>query len=98
MLINIFSDYKIKFIYKGCHISQEDSTPGDLYFAHDEYEKEEIINGGKFMEMIGKYLMNDKIITYFCDKGFIKIENFDPLSGEGNDIVIVFEELEKSDK
>ena len=64
MNIDIYSKYKVRFLNSGAYISQEDSTPDDIVFTHYEDDKEEIIDGGKLLDII-KYKLDDRYLSYY---------------------------------
>ena len=91
MFIDIYSKYKVRFLNTGAYISQEDSTPDDIVFTHYEDDKEEIIDGGKLLDII-KYRLNDTYLQEFSVMhNTIRIEVFNPMSGEGDKYVMVIE-------
>lgn len=95
MMIDIYGDYKITSNYEVSYISEEDSTPNDIVFSNFANTEQEIINGGLLLERIGKHLLNADISEVYFDESFIKLEFFNPTSGEAHTINIVYERIIK---
>lgn len=93
-MIDVYSNYKITLDCEGSYISQEDSTPNDIVFSKFEHNEEKIINGGLFIEKIGKYLLDTDVSEIYFDESFIKLEFFNPINGEGHTINIVYERID----
>lgn len=95
MNIDIYSKYKVRFLNSGAYISQEDSTPDDIVFTHYEDDKEEIIDGGKLLDII-KYKLNDNYLQEFSViDNTIRIEKFNYMNGEFDKYIIVIEDILK---
>lgn len=91
MNIDIYSKYKVRFLNSGAYISQEDSTPDDIVFTHYEYDKEEIIDGGKLLDII-KYKLDDMHLQEFSViDNTIRIELFNYNNGESDKYIMVIE-------
>lgn len=94
MNINIYSKYKVRFLSSGAYISQEDSTPDDKVFNHYENDEEEIIDGGKLLDII-KYRLDDSYLQEFSViDNTIRIEIFNYMNGESDKYIMVIEDLE----
>lgn len=91
MSIDIYSKYKVRFLNSGAYISQEDSTPDDIVFTHYEDDKEEIIDGGKLLDII-KYRLDDRYLQEFSViDNTIRIEIFNYMNGESDKYIMVVE-------
>lgn len=86
MTIDVYSDFKIKVKSEYNTISQEDSMPNDYVFSKDCDYTEEIVNGGVLLEILRFKLSNSDISEISIKGNNIKIENFDPSSGESSTI------------
>ena len=83
LYINIFEDYKVTKRIKGASISQEDSTPTDIYFNHYDETEEIILNGGKLIDEL-MYRMQFEFMSLEVKDDEIIIEQFNPSNGEGD--------------
>lgn len=91
MRIDIYSKYKVRFLNSGAYISQEDSTPDDIVFTHYEDDKEEIIDGGKLLDII-KYRLDDRYLQEFSViNNTIRIETFNYMNGESDKYIMIIE-------
>lgn len=96
MSIDIYSKYKVRFLNSGAYISQEDSTPDDIVFTHYEDDKEEIIDGGKLLDII-KYRLDDSHLQEFSViDNTIRIEIFNYMNGESDKYIMVIEKYLES--
>lgn len=92
MQIDIYSKYKVRFLNSGARISQEDSTFDDIAFTHYENDKEEIIDGGKLLNIIKYKLDNDYLQEFSVIGNTIRVELFNYNNGESDKYIIVIEE------
>lgn len=92
MQIDIYSKYKVRFLNSGARISQEDSTFDDIAFTYYEDDKEEIIDGGKLLNLIKSKLDDDYLQEFSVIGNTIRIELFNYNNGESDKYVIVIEE------
>lgn len=91
MSIDIYSKYKVRFLSSGAYISQEDSTPDDIIFTHYENDEEQIIDGGKLLDII-KYRLDDSYLQEFSIiDNTIRIEIFNYMNGESDKFIMVVE-------
>lgn len=91
MNIDIYSKYKVRFLNSGAYISQEDSTPDDIVFTHYEDDKEEILDGGKLLDII-KYRLDDFYLQEFSViDNTIRIKMFNYMNGESDKYIMVIE-------
>lgn len=91
MNIDIYSKYKVRFLNSGAYISQEDSTPDDIVFTHYEDDKEEIIDGGKLLDII-KYKLDDRYLQELSViDNTMRIETFNYMNGESDKYIMVIE-------
>lgn len=91
MSIDIYSKYKVRFLSSGAYISQEDSTPDDIVFTHYENDEEQIIDGGKLLDII-KYRLDDRYLQEFSIiDNTIRIEIFNYMNGESDKFIMVVE-------
>lgn len=96
MSIDIYSKYKVRFLNSGAYISQEDSTPNDIVFNHYEDDEEQIIDGGKLLDII-KYRLNDSYLQELSViENTIRIETFNYMNGESDKFIMVVEEYLES--
>lgn len=97
MSIDIFSNYKVRRLLTSCDISQEDSTPGDIVYVKNEYDTEEILNGGVLIERIAKLFLDN----YFCNMSVIdntlRLSIFNYNNGTGDDYIIVIERCDSNE-
>lgn len=97
MSIDIFSNYKVKISLTSSGILQEDSAPGDIVYVKNEYDTEEILNGGVLIERIAKLLLDN----HFCDMSIIdntlRVITFNHYNGTGDDYVIVIERCDNNE-
>lgn len=91
MNIDIYSKYKVRFLNSGAYISQEDSTPNDIAFTHYEDYKEEIIDGGKLLEIIRHRLDDAYLQELSVINNIIRIEIFNYMNGENDKYIMVIE-------
>ena len=91
MCIDIYSKYKVRFLNSGAYISQEDSTPDDIVFTHYEDDKEEIIDGGKLLDIIKYKLDNSYLQEFSVIDNTIRIEIFNYMNGESDKYIMVIE-------
>lgn len=96
MNIDIYSKYKVRFLNSGAYISQEDSTPDDIAFTHYEDDKEEIIDGGRLLEIIKHRLDDAYLQELSVIDNTIRIETFNYMNGEGDKYIMVIERYEES--
>ena len=96
MNIDIYSKYKVRFLNSGAYISQEDSTPGDIAFTHYEDDKEEIIDGGRLLEIIKHRLDDAYLQELSVIDNTIRIETFNYMNGEGDKYIMVIERYEEN--
>lgn len=97
MNIDIYSKYKVRFLSNGAYISQEDSTPDDIVFTHYEDDKEEIIDGGKLLDII-KYKLDDRYLQEFSViDNTIRIEIFNYMNGESDKYIMVIERINEKE-
>lgn len=94
MNINIYSKYKVRFLSNDAYISQEDSTPDDKVFNHYENDEEEIIDGGKLLDIIKYRLDNSYLQEFSVIDNTIRIEIFNYMNGESDKYIMVIEDLE----
>lgn len=98
MRIDIYSKYKVKFYSKCSYISTEDSEPGDIVFKEAKYTKEYTMDGGRFLDFLGKKLLDNDTSEFLIeDNKIIIIETFNPNTGEGCTTKIEFERIEESE-
>lgn len=91
MSIDIYSKYKVRFLNSGAYISQEDSTPDDIVFTHYEDVKEEIIDGGKLLDIIKYRLNNNYLQEFSVINNTIRIEIFNYMNDESDKYIMVIE-------
>lgn len=89
MNINIYSEYKVRIHTKGSEI-----------VAYDEFREFEnteivIIDGGRLLEKLKKILENNWLSSLDIDskKQTIKVETFNPMTGEGEDTTYEIKEI-----
>lgn len=82
MKIDIYSDFEVKMTTKGC------TKVGFDEFENFEFEKEETLNGGELLSSLGITFMSDLTSNVLIDveNKTIKIELFNPTSGESEDV------------
>lgn len=96
MNIDIYSKYKVRFLNSGAYISQEDSTPNDIVFKHYEDDQEQIIDGGKLLDIV-KYRLDDSYLQELSViENTIRIETFNYMNGESDKFIMVVEEVLES--
>ena len=88
MNINIYDDYDVIWTCTGGHISQEDSTPGDIVFNDHEYNNHIVMNGGKLLDEIRRLLNNSYLQSFSVIDNEIRIEHFNYNNGESDDYII----------
>lgn len=93
MNINIYQKYKVKKIINCSFIDNETSTPNDINFKDFNKEIEEEIEGSYLLDYITDLLTDKDIIGFAVKQNKIKIEHFNPFSGEGGDTYIEIEEV-----
>lgn len=97
MRIDIYSKYKVKVYSEWSYISTEDSEPGDIVFREDKHTKEYTMDGGRFLDFLGKKLLDNDTSEFLIKDNKITIETFNPNTGEGSTTKIEFERIEKSE-
>lgn len=97
MNIDIYSKYKVRFLNSGAYISQEDSTPDDIVFTHYEDDKEEIIDGGKLLDIIKYRLDNRYLQELSVIDNTMRIEIFNYMNGESDKYIMVIERYLESE-
>ena len=91
MNIDIYSNYKVRFLSNGAYISQEDSTPDDIVFTKYENDEELILDGGKLLDIIKCKLNNSYLQEFSVIDNTIRIEIFNYMNGESDKYIIVIE-------
>lgn len=91
MSIDIYSNYKVRFLSNGAYISQEDSTPDDIVFNEYENDEELIIDGGRLLDIIKVKLNNNYLQEFSVIDDTIRIETFNYMNGESDKYIMVIE-------
>ena len=82
MNINIYEKYRVIISSEYTTLSEENETIYDNIFVKNEYHNEEIIPGGKLMEMIGYELQNSELSEFVIIGNQMHFEYFNPFNGE----------------
>ena len=94
MNINIYEKYRVIISSEYTTLSEENETKYDNIFVKNEYHNEEIIPGGKLMEMIAKELDSNDISEFQMAYGCVFFEYFNPNNGEGGSKKFIIEVME----
>lgn len=97
MSIDIYSKYKVRFLNSGAYISQEDSTPDDKVFNHYENDEEEIVDGGKLLDIIKYRLDSGYLQEFSVIDNTIRIEIFNYMNGESDKYIMVVERINEKE-
>lgn len=81
--------YKVKILHEYSYLNED----GD--FVDDSLEKEEIMSGYDFMHKVLNILNDNECIGLTIVGNEMHIEMFNPMTGEGDDWYITFEEIEE---
>ena len=92
MNIDVFTKYKVKYKRTYCYISSE---TGEFKEIVDECKKN--FNGCELMHFIADFLNEEFVCSLNVFDNMLYMETFNPLTGEGDTISIIFEE-EKNKK
>lgn len=84
MNLNIYQKYKVTITHTGATKAYEG-------FEDFKYTDELEVDGGELMEWIAKRLLDNDISTFVVRHNGIKIETFNPFSGEGGTIIYEIE-------
>lgn len=84
MELNIYQTYKVTITHTGATKTYEG-------FEDFKYTDSVEINGGELMEWIAKRLLDENISTFVVRHDGIKIEIFNPFTGEGGTIIYEIE-------
>ena len=87
MNLNIYQTYKVTITYIGAIKTYEG-------FENFKYTDSLEVNGGELMEWIAKRLLDNDISTFTVRHNGIKIETFNPFSGEGGTVIYEIEEVD----
>ena len=93
MNINSFATYKVKLCNQYSYIYNEEF--GEYSYAEEKEEWEKTMEGGEFMELIGKFLLDEETISIEEEDSKLAITTFDPWNGTGANIVVEYQELKK---
>lgn len=88
MNINIYEDYAIKYIVNSRRLSEENETIYDNLFNDEKFEKLDIINGGKLIELIINKLSDNYISEFVIVGKELHFEIFNYNDGESESICI----------
>lgn len=88
--------YRVNVSYKWCSRDEYDYDIGQYIFNNYKNKSSQRMNGGELMEFIAKYLTSKDICEVSFGDNKIYISEFDPFSGETNDVKITFKPLKKT--
>ena len=95
MMIDIYSYYNVEIYICYSYISNEDSTPNEKVFSINSNREKEKLNGRELIEIIVEHLSDKDISELYVEPDYVKIEKFDPISGETSTIRITYERNDK---
>lgn len=81
--------YKVKILHEYSYLNED----GD--FVDDSLEKEEILTGHDLMHKVLNILNDKECIGCTIAENSIHLDEFNPMTGEGGDWYITFEEIEE---
>lgn len=96
MNICAYSYYKVNISYKWCSCDEYDYDLRQPILNNYKDKNSRQMNGGELMEFISNYLKSKNIVDFICEENKIFISEFNPFSGETNDVKIIFKELKKT--
>lgn len=89
--INIFEKYRVIVSSEYTTLSEENETIYDNIFVKNEYNNEEIIPGGKLMDMVGYELQNSELSEFVITGNQMHFEYFNPFNGESGSKCFIIE-------
>lgn len=89
--LSTFSKYKVDYVCKYSYINEE----GD--FSNGEVHRNEVMDGGKFLDWIGELIQDDMCVSLSVAAGKVFIEYFNPMNGEGSDHSFIYKEIKDSE-
>ena len=87
MTINIYGNYQVKMTTKGASLDEY----GD--FKDFEYKEQQTLDGGKLLEQLKIILASSWIQAIIITDKIIKVEIFNAMTGEGENVIYEIEEL-----
>lgn len=94
MYINIYEKYKVIISSKYTTLSEECESKYDNIFVTNEYHNEEIVPGGKLMDMVGYELQDSELSEFIIIGNQIQFKYFNPNNGESGSKKFIIEVIE----
>lgn len=96
MNICAYGYYRVNINYKWCSRDEYDYELRQPILNNYKDKKSIQMNGRELIELISTYLKDKYIVDFVCEEDKIFISEFNPFTGETNDVKIVFKALKKT--